>query len=109
MLDDATYVLIGYGIVSRVLKSVVEKLRAKGVKAGMLRPISLFPFPKKEIFELARKQCRFFVVELSNGQMLEDVQLSVQGKAKIDFYNRMGGVVPTTAEVLEQANKNLFG
>ena len=109
MLEDAEYVLIGYGIISRVLKTVVENLRAKGVKAGLLRPISLFPFPKKEILALADRQCRFFVVELSNGQMLEDVQLAVQGKATIDFYNRMGGVVPTTAEILEQATKNLFG
>ncbi len=109
MLEDAEYVLIGYGIISRVLKTVVENLRAKGVKAGLLRPISLFPFPKKEILALADRQCRFFVVELSNGQMLEDVQLAVQGKAMIDFYNRMGGVVPTTAEILEQATKNLFG
>jgi len=109
LLDDAEYILIGYGIVSRILKTAVEKLREKGVKAGMLRPITLFPFPKKEILALAEKGCRFFVVEMSNGQMLEDVQLAAQGKSTIDFYNRMGGVVPTTAEVLEQAIKNLGG
>ncbi len=107
MLEDAEYVLIGYGIVSRILKTAVEKLREQGIKAGMLRPITLFPFPKKEILALAEKECRLFVVELSNGQMLEDVQLAAQGKTTIDFYNRMGGVVPTTAEVLEQAIKNL--
>jgi pyruvate/2-oxoacid:ferredoxin oxidoreductase alpha subunit len=109
MLDDAEYVLIGYGIISRILKTAVEKLRGMGVKAGMLRPITLFPFPKKEIRALAEKGCRFFVVEMSNGQMLEDIQLAVGGKATIDFYNRMGGVVPTTEEVLEQATKNISG
>jgi 2-oxoisovalerate ferredoxin oxidoreductase alpha subunit len=107
MLDDAEYVLIGYGIVSRVLKTAVENLREQGIKAGLLRPITLFPFPKKDIGDLADRKCRFFVVELSNGQMLEDVQLAVQGKSIVDFYNRMGGVVPTTQEVIEQAKINL--
>jgi pyruvate/2-oxoacid:ferredoxin oxidoreductase alpha subunit len=109
MTDDAEYVLIGYGIVSRILKTAVEKLREKGIKAGLLRPITLFPFPKKEILSLAERGCRFLVVEMSNGQMVEDVQLASQGKAKIDFYNRMGGVVPTTAEVLETAVNNYQG
>lgn len=109
MLADAEYVLIGYGIVSRVLKTAAEKLRQQGIKAGMLRPITLFPFPSKEITALAERNCRFFVVEMSNGQMLQDVKLAVLGKSPIDFYNRMGGVVPTTEEVIEQAHKNLYG
>ena len=101
--------LIGYGIVSRVLKTAAEKLQERGIKAGLFRPISLFPFPSKEIAALADRKCRFFVVELSNGQMLEDVKLAVSGRSPIDFYNRMGGVVPTTEEVIEQAVKNLAG
>jgi len=109
LLDDAEYVLIGYGIVSRVLKTAAEKLREKGIKAGLLRPISLFPFPSREIAALTDRNCRFFVVEMSNGQMLEDVKLAVSGKSPIDFYNRMGGVVPTTEEVIERAIKNLSG
>jgi pyruvate/2-oxoacid:ferredoxin oxidoreductase alpha subunit len=109
MLADAEYVLIGYGIVSRVLKTAAEKLRQQGIKAGMLRPITLFPFPSNEITALAERNCRFFVVEMSNGQMLQDVKLAVLGKSPIDFYNRMGGVVPTTEEVIEQAHKNLHG
>jgi 2-oxoisovalerate ferredoxin oxidoreductase alpha subunit len=109
LLEDADYVLIGYGIVSRVLKTAAEKLRERGIKAGLFRPISLFPFPSKEIAALADRKCRFFVVELSNGQMLEDVKLAVSGRSPIDFYNRMGGVVPTTEEVIEQAVKNLAG
>ncbi|MEE9117004.1 MAG: 3-methyl-2-oxobutanoate dehydrogenase subunit beta, partial [Calditrichia bacterium] len=101
MLEDAEYVVMGYGIVSRVLKTAVEKLRDKKVKIGLLRPITLFPFPKKEIDGLAVKNCKFLVVEMSNGQMVEDVRLVVQGKTTVDLYNRMGGVVPTTDEVIE--------
>ncbi len=101
MLEDAEYVVIGYGIISRVLKTAVEKLRDKKVKIGLLRPITLFPFPKKEIYDLAVKNYKFLVVEMSNGQMVEDVRLAVQGKTTVDLYNRMGGVVPTTDEVIE--------
>jgi pyruvate/2-oxoacid:ferredoxin oxidoreductase alpha subunit len=105
MLDDAEYVLMGYGIVSRVLKTVVEKWRDKGLKIGMLRPVSLFPFPKGEIAKLAQRKCKFLVVEMSNGQMLDDVRLAVNGKTSVDFYNRMGGVVPNTEEIIEQVKK----
>jgi len=101
MLEDAEYVVMGYGIVSRVLKTAVEKLREKNVKIGLLRPITLFPFPKKEIYDLAVKNCRFLVAEMSNGQMIEDVRLAVHGKTTVDLYNRMGGVVPTTDEIIE--------
>jgi pyruvate/2-oxoacid:ferredoxin oxidoreductase alpha subunit len=101
MLDDAEYVVMGYGIISRVLKTAVEKLRDKNIKIGLLRPITLFPFPKKEIYDLGVKNCKFLVVEMSNGQMIDDVRLAVQGKTSVDFYNRMGGVVPNTDEIVE--------
>jgi pyruvate/2-oxoacid:ferredoxin oxidoreductase alpha subunit len=101
MLKDADYVVMGYGIISRVLKTAVEKLREKNIKIGLLRPITLFPFPKKEIYDLAVKNCKFLVVELSNGQMIDDVRLSVQGKTTVDLYNRMGGVVPSTDEIVK--------
>lgn len=108
MLDDAEYVLIGFGIVSRVLRTAVELLRRENVKVGMLRPITLFPFPKKVINQLTQKIKSFMVVELNNGQMLEDVQLAVQGKVPVRFYNRMGGVVPGTDEIVEQVKKQLL-
>jgi len=101
MLDDAEYVVMGYGIISRVLKTAVERFRNRNIKIGLLRPISLFPFPKKEIYDLAEKKCKLLVVEMSNGQMVEDVRLAVQGKTTVDFYNRMGGVVPNTEEIIE--------
>lgn len=105
MLEDAEIVLMGYGIVSRVLKTVVEKLREEGLKAGLLRPKTLFPFPKKKIAELAQKVKKFLVVEMSNGQMVDDVRLAVNGKCPVEFYGRMGGNVPTMKEVLELTKK----
>jgi pyruvate/2-oxoacid:ferredoxin oxidoreductase alpha subunit len=101
MLEDAEFVVMGYGIVSRVLKTAVEKLRDKNIKIGLLRPITLFPFPKKEINDLATKKCKFLVVEMSNGQMIDDVRLAAEGKTTVNLYNRMGGVVPNTEEIIE--------
>lgn len=105
MLEGAEYLVMGYGIVSRVLKTVVEKLRSEGVKIGLLRPITLFPFPKKQLAELSADIKKVLVVEMNNGQMVEDVRLHVAGRCPVEFYNRMGGVVPTTGEILEQAQK----
>jgi 2-oxoisovalerate ferredoxin oxidoreductase alpha subunit len=101
-LQDADCILIGYGIVSRVLKSAVEKLREQGFKVGLLRPITLFPFPKKEILNLALAGKKILVVEMSNGQMVDDVRLITEGRTAVAFYGRMGGVVPTVHEVIEQ-------
>jgi pyruvate/2-oxoacid:ferredoxin oxidoreductase alpha subunit len=108
MLDDADYVLTGFGIVSRVLRTAVEILREENVKIGMLRPITLFPFPKKVINNLTQNIKSILVVEMNNGQMLEDVRLAVQGKVPVEFYNRMGGVVPNTDEIVEQVRKQLL-
>jgi pyruvate/2-oxoacid:ferredoxin oxidoreductase alpha subunit len=108
-LADAEYVLIGYGIVSRMLKTAVEKLRQEGIKIGMLRPISLFPFPKNILADLAGCVKKMMVVELSNGQMVEDVELAVKGRVPIEFYNRMGGVVPSTEEIISQVRTQLLG
>lgn len=80
-------------------------MREEGYKVGMFRPITLFPFPKPQIKALANKGKKFFVSELSNGQMVEDVRLVVEGKVPIEFYNRMGGVVPSPEELEEQVKK----
>jgi pyruvate/2-oxoacid:ferredoxin oxidoreductase alpha subunit len=108
MLDDAKHVVIGFGIVSRVLKTAVEKLRAEGVPCGMLRPITLFPFPIDGISALTGSAQNILVVEMNNGQMLEDVRLAVEGRIPVHFYNRMGGVVPNTDEIVEQVKKQLL-
>jgi 2-oxoglutarate ferredoxin oxidoreductase subunit alpha len=89
MLEDAEYVVIGYGIVSRILKTVVEKLRKEGVKIGLLRPITLFPFPNDKIAQLSERVKGMLVVEMSNGQMVDDVRLVVLGRKPIEFYGRM--------------------
>ncbi len=101
-LDDAKFVLMGYGIVSRMLRSAVDALRNEGLKVGLLRPLTLFPFPKKQIKELADRGAAFFVSEMSNGQMVDDVRLATELKVPVYFYGRMGGNVPTTEELIEQ-------
>jgi pyruvate/2-oxoacid:ferredoxin oxidoreductase alpha subunit len=96
---------MGFGIVSRILKTVVEKLREDGMKIGLLRPITLFPFPKDKISKLSETVKKFLVVEMNNGQMVDDVRLAVMGKCPVKFYGRMGGVVPSMAELYEQAKQ----
>jgi len=100
--DDAEIVVIGHGIVSRILKTAVDKARAQGIKAGLFRPITLWPFPTREIDALCGWVKSFLTVELSNGQMVEDVRLAVNGQRPVRFYSRTGGMVPTTDELLEQ-------
>ncbi|RKY75408.1 3-methyl-2-oxobutanoate dehydrogenase subunit beta [candidate division KSB1 bacterium] len=103
--EDAEIVVIGYGIVSRLLQTVVDIMRHEGRKIGMLRPITLWPFPSKRIAELSKQAAMFMVVELSNGQMVDDVRLAVNGSKPVHFYNRMGGVVPAPEEIYEQVVK----
>jgi 2-oxoisovalerate ferredoxin oxidoreductase alpha subunit len=99
--DDAEIVLVGYGIVSRVLQAVVEQLREHGLRVGMLRPISLFPFPSDILREVAGHARLFAVVEMSTGQMVDDVRLALNGRRPVEFYGRCGGVVPSAEEVLD--------
>jgi 2-oxoisovalerate ferredoxin oxidoreductase alpha subunit len=100
--EDAEVLLVGYGIISRVLRSTVESLRREGLKAGLFRPITLFPFPSQILAEVASRVQKVLVVELSNGQMLEDVRLAVQGKVPVEFYGRVGGNVPSVEELHDQ-------
>jgi len=99
--DDAEIVLVGYGIVSRVLQAVVEQLREHGLRVGMLRPITLFPFPSDILREVAGHARLFAVVEMSTGQMVDDVRLALNGRRPVEFYGRYGGVVPSAEEVLD--------
>jgi len=98
--EDADFVLVGYGIVGRVLKAVVELARARGMAVGLLRPITLFPFPVALIRELSRRAKAFAVVELSTGQLVDDVRLALEGRRPVEFYSRVGGNVPSAEEVL---------
>ena len=97
--DDAEVLLVGYGIVSRVLRSAVEKARREGLHAALFRPITLWPFPEKALAAAAARAKKVLVVELSNGQMLEDVRLALDGRVPVEFYGRVGGNVPTVEEV----------
>jgi pyruvate/2-oxoacid:ferredoxin oxidoreductase alpha subunit len=98
--DDAEIVVIGYGIVGRILKAVVDHGRQRGHKIGLLRPLTLYPFPVESIRQLAAQVKGFLVAELSVGQMVDDVRLALEGRKPVEFYGRVGGVVPTAEEVL---------
>ena len=106
--EDAEVLLVGYGITSRVLRSAVEMARREGLKAGLFRPITLWPFPAKALVEAANKVNRVLVVELSNGQMVEDVRLALNGKVPVEFYGRTGGNVPSVEEVHSQLMQHVM-
>ena len=99
--EDAEIILTAYGTVARICKSAIELIRAQGVKVGLIRPITLFPFPKKSFEQYASRESvkRFISVELSMGQMIEDVKLAVNGKKPVDFYGRSGGNVMSEEEI----------
>jgi 2-oxoglutarate/2-oxoacid ferredoxin oxidoreductase subunit alpha len=105
--DDAEFVVVAYGILSRVVKTAVEMAREKGLKVGLLRPKAVWPFPKKGIEALIEKgKARGFIaMELSTGMMVEDVRLTVEGRLPVTFWGRPGGVVPGPPEVLAAIEK----
>jgi 2-oxoglutarate ferredoxin oxidoreductase subunit alpha len=106
--EDAELILVAYGTSARVCKTVVDLAREEGLKIGLLRPITLFPFPSKRLRELAEKVKAMLVVEMSMGQMVEDVKLSVECKCPVYFYGRTGGVVPKPKEILAEVKKILY-
>jgi 2-oxoglutarate ferredoxin oxidoreductase subunit alpha len=108
-LKDAQVVLVAYGTMARIAKGVVYKLREKGERVGLIRPVTLWPFPAGIIRHLAisRKRLAFLVIEMSYGQMVEDVRLSLNGKAKVEFLGRAGGGIPTEEEIISFIMKRL--
>ena len=105
--EDADLLVVGFGIVSRVLRSAVDLAREQGIKVGLFRPISLWPFPAKELARTALHIEKILVVELSNGQMVEDVRLAVEGKRPVEFYGRVGGNVPSVEELLAKIEEQV--
>ena len=97
--EDAETIIVAFGIVSRIAKGVVNKLRSRGVRVGLFRPITLWPFPKTQLKNLASEGRKFLVVELNTGQMVEDVKLAVGDGVTVDFLGKWGGIVPTEAEI----------
>lgn len=108
-LDDADVVITAFGLMSRVCKKAVDLAREEGIKMGLIRPITLWPFPADAISKLAdREALKFFLsVEMNAGQMVEDVRLAVSGRKEVHFYGRQGGIVPTPDEVLKAAKAYL--
>lgn len=100
-MDDAEIVFVGYGIVGRILRSTIDLARSRGIKAGMIRPVTLWPFPTDAVREAADRAERFVVVELSDGQLVQDVRLAVDGVRPVAFYGRQGGMTPTPSELID--------
>ena len=102
MTEDADYVIVAYGTTARIARSAMRKLRENGLKVGLIRPITLWPFPNAPIQKAAEHAKAFLTVEMSMGQMVDDVRLAVNGKKPVSFYGRTGGIVPTVREIVEQ-------
>ena len=105
-IEDAEYVIVAFGSVARICLKAIEEAREKGIKIGLIRPITLWPFPTKAIARLAKQVKGFLTVELNAGQMIEDVRLSVEGSVPVFHFGRMGGVVPNPTEVLESLSQH---
>ncbi|KAB2952515.1 3-methyl-2-oxobutanoate dehydrogenase subunit VorB [Heliorestis acidaminivorans] len=102
LTEDAEVIVVAYGSAARLSMAAVNMAREQGIKAGLIRPITLFPFPDQPIRAQAEKGTAFLAVELSTGQMVEDVRLAVEGRSPVHFYGRCGGVVPDPKEILEK-------
>ncbi|MDG5787634.1 3-methyl-2-oxobutanoate dehydrogenase subunit VorB [Evansella sp. AB-P1] len=102
LMDDAEVAVVAYGTVSRIVRSAIKRARDNGIKVGLIRPISLWPFPVEKIAYYSNKVKSIITVEMNAGQMVEDVRLAVEGKVPVTFYGRTGGVIPSINEVHEQ-------
>lgn len=105
LTEDAELITVAYGATARVVRSAVEKAREEGIKVGMIRPITVWPFPEKAIANAAKRVNNMLVVEMSMGQMVEDVRLNANGQCEVSFFGRTGGIVPSPAEVLAEIKK----
>ncbi|MDA8211999.1 MAG: 3-methyl-2-oxobutanoate dehydrogenase subunit VorB [Clostridia bacterium] len=105
LADDAEILLVAYGTSARIAKGAIDRAREQGIKVGLVRPISLWPFPYEHLAEVAQKVKSVLVVEMSAGQMIEDVRLALNGSKPVDFYGRLGGMLPVTSEILREIEK----
>jgi 2-oxoglutarate/2-oxoacid ferredoxin oxidoreductase subunit alpha len=108
LTDDAEMIVVAYGIGARVAKGAIKRLRQENLKVGMIRPITLWPFPMKALQEMATTVSDFFVFEMSAGQMVEDVRLALEGKGHIHFYGRPGGVIPMPVELYRIISRHYY-
>jgi len=107
--EDAEYLLVAYGTSARVCQKSVQIARQNGIRLGLLRPVTLFPFPSARIAELAKQVKGILSVEMSAGQMVEDVMLSVNGKVPVKHFGRNGGIITTPDEVVENLKSTFIG
>jgi len=105
LTEDAQIVIVAFGMAARIAKTAIKILREKGIKVGLVRPITLFPFPYQTLEKVAEKVDKLLVVEMNLGQMIEDVKLGVCGKAEVHFYGRVGGIVPSYDEIVAEVEK----
>ncbi len=105
LCDDADIVIVSYGITSRICKTAIAAARAKGIKVGLFRPITLWPYPKKQLAALADGTKHFLVCELNMGQMVDDVKVSIDCKKPVSFFGRTGGMIPAPTDVLAEIEK----
>jgi 2-oxoglutarate ferredoxin oxidoreductase subunit alpha len=108
MTDDAEIIITAFGISSRISKSAVKLARKEGIKAGLLRPKTLWPFPSKIISSLAKERVKFLSVELNHGQMIEDVRLAVNGKCPVEFFGKAGGAIVSQQEILKKIKEAMI-
>ena len=101
-LNESELILVAFGTSSRICKEAMQKMRNEGIKVGIIRPITLWPYPYEIISKVASKDVKFLVVEMNMGQMIEDVKLAVGGKAEVHFYGRTGGEIPTGKEIIQK-------
>jgi 2-oxoglutarate ferredoxin oxidoreductase subunit alpha len=107
--EDAEIVLVAFGLVARICQKTAQLARAKGLKVGVFRPITVYPFPYNEMKILSEKIKGYLTVEMNAGQMVEDVKLAVNGKIPVEFTGRMGGIVPTPEEILHTLEEKFVG
>ncbi len=104
LVDDARMVVIAYGTAARIAKGAVKRVREMGLKVGLFRPVTLWPFPSKTLLEMGRFIKDFLVFEMSTGQMVEDVKLALEGRGHVHFYGRPGGIISTPEEIAKEIN-----
>jgi 2-oxoglutarate ferredoxin oxidoreductase subunit alpha len=105
MMDDAEYCIVAFGIASRISKNAIMEARKRGIKVGMIRPITLFPFPKEVLKKASNQVKAFLSVELNMGQMVDDVKLAIDCSKPVYFYGRTGGVIMTPDEIVSSLEK----
>jgi 2-oxoglutarate ferredoxin oxidoreductase subunit alpha len=106
--DDAEYIIVSFGSAARISEKAIELARAEGIRVGLLRPITVWPFPSKEVAALAKGKKGVLVAEINAGMMVEDVRLAINGEVPVEQFGRLGGIVPEPEEIVEALKTKLM-